>query len=248
MENATKALLIGAGMLFTMAIVAIAWAAYTNITGYYQEEQKSVTSEQLADFNKEYEAYNRDNVTGFELVSLINKVIDYNANNAVDESLGFNNTDKYAQKMYVQFALTSSTLTDGIKIPGKRDIVKLFDSATYDSENSKTNTKLQSIMKEMQDLENKYGANVLSKLVSDRDNLTIYGGNGSKDLKRVLGKVVEVPGYRDLKKEETYNEEGTIQILKYEQYMEFKRAKFKCTNTEQNNSTGRITKLIFEQK
>lgn len=245
MENATKALLIGAGMLFTIAIVSIAWAAYTNITGYYQEEQKSVTSDQLANFNKEYEAYNRDDVTGFELVSLINKVINYNANNAVDESLGFRNTDINFQKMYVKFTITNSNLTNGTEVKSKNLKVKLFDSSTYDSENTTTNTKLQSIMKRMQSLENTYGANVLSKLVSDRDNLTIYGGNGSKDLKRVLGKNISVPGYN---KEEKYSEDGAKQILEYEQYIEFKRAEFKCTKTDYNNSTGRITKLEFTQK
>ena len=229
MENATKALLIGAGMLFAIAIISIAWAAYANITGFYQEEQTSLTVEQITEFNNQYEAYNRDDVTGFELVSLINKIINYNANNAVDSSLGFNNDDKNFQKMYVKFTLNDKDLTSGI------DGVKLFDSASYDSENSKTNTKLENIMKGMQSLENQYGANVLSKLVSDRDNLDIYGGNGSKDLKQVLGKIMEVPQNRN-------------DILKYEQYIKFKRADFKCTNTEYNKSTGRITKLIFEQR
>lgn len=229
MENATKALLIGAGMLFAIAIISIAWATYTNITGYYQEEQKSLTSEQLADFNKEYEAYNRDNVTGFELVSLINKVINYNSSNAVDSNWGYSNTDKNFQKMFVKFKLTDENLIKGI------DKVKLFNSSEYDIEKSDKYNELVSKIEEMQKLENKYGANVLSKLVSDRENLAIYGGNGSKDIKQVLGKEQDVPNNKN-------------DILKYEQYIEFKRAKFKCESTEHNNSTGRITKLIFVQK
>lgn len=230
MENATKALLIGAGMLFAVAIVSLMIYAYFSITGYYSEQQSSMTKEQITEFNNEYEAYNREDVTGFEIVSLINKIINYNNYNAVDENLGFENTDKNYEKMYIEFTIKNSDILNGI------DGVKLFTSNKYDSENSKTNTALEKIMTDMQSLESTYTAGVLSKLVSNRYYLSIYGGDGSKDIKQVLGKNTDE---KDLPKLED--------VLKYEQYIEFKRAEFKCTKTEYNNSTGRIVKLIFEE-
>lgn len=228
MENATKALLIGAGILFAIIILSLAIFGYQQITQYYGEKQEVTTVEQIAEFNRQYEAYNRNDVTGFELVSLINKIIDFNANNAVDQTLGFNNVEKAYQKMYVEFTTTDSKLLNGI------DGKKLFTKSTYNSESSKVNDELEAIIDEMQDLENKYTAAVLSKLVSNRESLEIYGGDGSKDIKQVLGK-----NMTDLPQKE--------KVLKYEQYIEFKRAEFKCTGTEYNRTTGRIVKLIFMQ-
>ena len=189
MENATKALLISAGILFAIVIVSIGIISYNGIKNYYGQKQTSLTAEQLAAFNREFEAYNRDDVTGFELVSLINKIINFNSNNAVDEELGFNNTDKDFQKMYIEFELTNDTLRNGIEnYKGKK--IKLFENAKnykYDSEDSKTNRKLTEIISYMQSKENTYTGSVLSKLVSNREYLKVYGGDGSKTIRMVLG-------------------------------------------------------------
>ena len=240
MENATKALLISAGILFAIVIISIGVLSYSGIKNYYAQKQTSLTAEQLAAFNREFEAYNRDDVTGFELVSLINKIINFNSNNAVDEALGFANTEKNFEKMYIEFTITDSSLTE------KTEGVRLFSQNKYNSEHSNTNTELVRIIKEMQGLENRYSASALSKLVSNRESLVVYGGDGTKDIEQVLGKLAKVPGY-NVTGEEKYSKDGTEEIIKYEQYIAFKRANFKCTGTEYNNNTHRIVKLFFEQ-
>ena len=74
MENATKALLIGAGMLFAVVVVSMVLYTYTQITTYYNSKQNEQEVKQQAEFNIEFSAYDRD-LTGFELVTLINKAI-----------------------------------------------------------------------------------------------------------------------------------------------------------------------------
>ena len=246
MENATKALLISAGILFAIVVVSRGVISYGRIKNYYGDKQSSLTTEQLAAFNLEYESYNRTDVTGFELVSLINKIINFNNNNAYDENLGYMNSDKNFQKMYVEFELNNTILLDGIS-DGINN-VKLFDSKKYDSEHPKTNTKLTQIIGEMQGLENQYGASVLTKLVSNRQYLSVYGGDATKTIRQVIGKFAKVPGYNGSGAEPTGKIDDAAElIIKYEQYLEFKRAVFKCTETKYNENTGRIVKLIFEQ-
>ena len=80
MENATKALLMAAGILIAIIVLSLAIVVYGRVTSYYQLKQRNISEEQLTAFNNEYSVYDREDVTGFELVSLINKTIDYNQN------------------------------------------------------------------------------------------------------------------------------------------------------------------------
>ena len=235
MENSSKALLIAAGLLLAIMIVSLLVISYNQWSNYQQSKQSSMTEEQIVVFNKEYEAYNRDNVTGFELVSLINKIISFNSNNAVDGALGFNNTDKAYTKMYVKFSVTKIYDDETSKSKSDKQYERVFKSKEYDSEYSKTNTELESIINEMRGYENTYGATTMSKLAS----LTDYDPNDTSEIKRVLGE----------KDSDTLGALPTkTQVKRYQTYIDFKRANFKCVKTEYDNQTGRITKLIFEQK
>lgn len=87
MENATKALLMGAGVLFAMMILSLLVYAYSVFSGSQQLKVDSTTAQQIAEFNEEYTTYNRDDVTGIELYSLLKKIEDYNARIADDTTL-----------------------------------------------------------------------------------------------------------------------------------------------------------------
>ena len=79
MENATKALLIAAGMLFAMMILSLMVYAYSMFTGFQQSKVNATREEQINEFNLEYESYNRKDVRGIELYTLYAKIQDYNA-------------------------------------------------------------------------------------------------------------------------------------------------------------------------
>lgn len=78
MENATKALLIGAGILFSVMILSLLMMGYKQISSYFSEEHQSVVIEQTTKFNAQFENYNQKDLRGTDMISLMNKVIDYN--------------------------------------------------------------------------------------------------------------------------------------------------------------------------
>ena len=79
MENATKAFMMAAGILFAILILALLIYAYNLFSNYQQGKVDAKRIDQIAAFNSEYEAYNRDDVTGIELFSLYQKILDYNS-------------------------------------------------------------------------------------------------------------------------------------------------------------------------
>ena len=79
MENITKALLMAAGMLLAVLILSLLVMAYNKLSGYYEQNQELLTAEQLDKFNKQFQNYaGRKDIRGNELISLMNKIIDYN--------------------------------------------------------------------------------------------------------------------------------------------------------------------------
>ena len=78
MENATKALEIAGGVLFSLIILGALVMGYNKIAELKRTEYKASEEAQSANFNKDYEAYNTSSVYGSEIFSLANKVADYN--------------------------------------------------------------------------------------------------------------------------------------------------------------------------
>lgn len=78
MENASKALVMAGGVLIALMVIAtLVYAA--NMWGIFPSaSEESEASKQLAKFNMEYESYNKQVLYGTDLVSVLNKAIDYN--------------------------------------------------------------------------------------------------------------------------------------------------------------------------
>lgn len=88
MENISKALLIAAGMLFTIMILSMLMITYNKIASNFQEKHELAIAEQTELFNNEFESYNRSYIRGNDLISLMNKIIDYNASQSYREDIG----------------------------------------------------------------------------------------------------------------------------------------------------------------
>lgn len=78
MENTTKALGIAGGVLLAMLVVGLLIFGWTRMTSYQIQKEKATKLEQVADFNKEYESYNKNVIRGYQLVSLANLANDTN--------------------------------------------------------------------------------------------------------------------------------------------------------------------------
>lgn len=77
MENASKALIMAGGVLISMLVIGLLVFFFNNLSDLQNIEQTSDEIEQIAEFNKQYEVYVR-NVYGSELLSIANKIEDYN--------------------------------------------------------------------------------------------------------------------------------------------------------------------------
>ena len=91
MENASKALLMAAGLFLVMLILALVIFAWGKFSDYQNAKDSLVDIEDTAKFNEQFTHYDRDDVQGYEILSLANQVIDYNRRRA---DVGQNN-EKY---------------------------------------------------------------------------------------------------------------------------------------------------------
>lgn len=78
MENASKALLMAGGVLIAIVIISLLMIMINNLTSYQQTDIDTQTNAQDLEFNQQFENYNREDVRGNDLYSLINRAIDYN--------------------------------------------------------------------------------------------------------------------------------------------------------------------------
>ena len=78
MENASKALLMAGGVLISVLIISALLLAYTQMTSLSNSKGQILKAEQLAEYNKQWESYNRDNLRGADVISIINKALDTN--------------------------------------------------------------------------------------------------------------------------------------------------------------------------
>ena len=81
MENASKALIMAGSVLVSLIIISLLVGFFHQMQNLQQTELSTEQVQQAAEFNKPYTAYERD-VYGSELLSIANKVKDYNKRQA----------------------------------------------------------------------------------------------------------------------------------------------------------------------
>ena len=79
MENASKALIIAGGMLIAMLVVSLLVWGFSSLSEFQREKAAVVEREQILEFNKKFEAYNKSTVRGYQIISLSNLASDINA-------------------------------------------------------------------------------------------------------------------------------------------------------------------------
>ena len=81
MENATQALTMAGGILIALMILGALFLMFNNLSSYQNQNDTSTKSTQIAEFNNQFEPYNKDNLTLMELHSVYNKVNSNNTKN-----------------------------------------------------------------------------------------------------------------------------------------------------------------------
>ena len=142
MENASKALLMAAGILLAMLIISMYMLLSDNISNIGKSEEDKKASEQLAKFNKEYEAYNKKVLYGTEVISVMNKAIDNNRRAEVDpEQPWFVDVHIYVERTFQTITIETKNGIEGEpkKTGGVLDAKKTYKLGKEVGEDKKVN-------------------------------------------------------------------------------------------------------------
>lgn len=246
MENAAKALIMAASVLIAIVIISAFILMMSNLTSYQESSYQSNLSAQIAEFNNQFVTYDRSDIRGSDMISLMNRVSDYNARYADSEGFtemqitikmnGYN--DELAFDGTNRIITESQYTQDNIYlIVGQPNLTTVNGSGSVSSEVSSGPIRT---------IENKYQQKYCNQLSSEIFNI--------KSIVDSSGTTTE--------KNETFDEEkilpnpassyGGISViyedaLKYYEYIQFKRAYFDCKGEpEYDKNTGRILKMEFE--
>lgn len=229
MENASKALIMAGGILIALLVIGALVLMFNQLSYYQRTETDSEKTQQLADFNKEYLKYTYDDIKGYELISLVNKVIDYN----IKEEVG--NSVDYTKKITVVINMKEFKSKYGVK-----NITSLFTKDTYTINNS--NTIFSADLNNFRSMENTYTLSAMNKLSANYDTLKQAKAENQNSyetkIKEIVGKVV---------KNNSGNTISLTEIEQYREYSEFKSSTFKPENVEYHNN-GQVKQLSFEFK
>ena len=267
-----------------------------NVADYYASEGQLKATEDKAKFNEQFSRFNRNDVQGYELISLVNKVVDYNER--VSEATSEGN-DNHAKPVQISISLYSS---DYIKSklaykpddPGPvlfKNVKLVIKDASQKAINKTSNTDLSKVLTEIKNIEisNKY-VNVLVKKIDnimpgnssmkrymhiDSSGKAIWAGPAEillsdEQKKNDIGKMYDAirtyketvgnsnkyevefdwiinNNYGEVKKiYQAMIEENALNLYKYYEFVQFKKAKFKCTKLHYDEQTGKVDELDFE--
>lgn len=180
MENASKALLIAGSVLLTMIIVGLAIFAWGKFSDFYNKNDDLSEIEDLTKFNLQFTNYEGRDVYGYELISLANKVADYNFKHS--NAQGAQNDEKY-NPITMSFSMTQEQV-DSLKfsktIPnengGEMTISanqQLFTSPKY-TQSTAEDQIVGNITVKASDIEEDYGsAEIATKLAKSINSLIL---------------------------------------------------------------------------
>ena len=230
MENASKALMMAGGILIALLIISALILMFNQIGDYEKGKSSSEKISQLVDFNKEFTKYTYDDIKGYELISVINKAIDFNEKEAVGNSVD------YEKKITINVDMRGFIEKYGVS--GEASLLK---QNKYIINNS--NNPLANVITTFSGLEKTYTLGVMSKLSANYDAIKTYQtldrqGKTPDEIKIQGGKSIKEVTGRDIDIE-------LEDIEKYREYSEFKNSTFR-TDSDPEYDNGQIVGLSFK--
>ncbi len=243
MENASRALIMAGSVLIALMIIGALMLMFGNLTSYQETDTQGTRSAQIAEFNQQFETYNRDDVRGSDLYSSLNKVIDYNRRQSW-EGVGESGEEIRYEPMTITFTV------EQIELSADRITNRLFKKDSY-TVSKNVNTFENTIKQTIDDLEDAYGQSSLTNLTTGMT--AIFTGSSSDDVRvsnfNAASTKVKINSVDDLtNKSKSPSKKTTIQedVYTYYEYIQFKRAHFDCENIEYDGETGRVISMEFD--
>ena len=266
MENASKALIMAGGVLIALMVIGALLLMFSNLSSYQETNTQGERSAQVVEFNNQFSTYNHDDIRGSDLYSLLNSAINYNrtqstagTRNPEDTTWADQGTDIAYEPITIKFNINVSELS----ADNKNRLFTGNGNTTY-TVSGNTNTFENTIQPIINSLENAYGTNSLTNLTTNitkifptnpstsqqndavaafksackKNSITTIKNDGTNGTTYTVNNIT----WNDLKV--SADTSGSIRnnIYKYYEYVQFKRARFDCTNVTYNENTGRITR------
>lgn len=247
MENITKALLIVGGMLIVIMVLTLAVTVVNQISTYYKAQHDSTMVEQITEFNSKFDNYSGQTIRGNELLSIINRIVDYN--NLYSEMEGYEKItfSAYLKTREEDLTYNGHSSANFKGIPNKIN----NDNMNYISE--ATSEIIGNLSRE---LGNGWTVNetILQRLSAEVSNLEDLGRYTSDEKSEAhnayrIERIRKIFNLSDNIKDEVIEKKiSAIQNAAYDYYqiMMFKSALFKCTGVSHNQVNGRVNGISFE--
>lgn len=246
MENASKALIMAGSILIALLIIGALLLMFNNLSSYQNVGEQDTKEAQVIEFNNQFETYNRKNVRGSELYSLLNRVVDYNRRQSVE---GKGTTDQGQYKAYTNMTIKVD-LGDDLKKYTPDNTVRLLNKVAMNGkieQSATSNAFKNTISDTINGLETTYGAESLTKLAAslskvfiDSNNITEQN-NAVKEFNKI-SKKRSVSSFNEINKESQIRKD----VYTYYEYVQFKRARFDCEKAEYDKQSGRIINMEFK--
>ncbi|MCI9063879.1 MAG: hypothetical protein HFJ17_04685 [Clostridia bacterium] len=139
MENASKALLMAGGVFLTLLVVSLLMYAWNMYSDYQNEQDRLQMIEDTAKFNQQFTNYDRDDVYGYDVLSLVNKAIDYNqrlSEEGANIKSAAGNTASYKP---IDIEVYIPNQSNGVELTSFRKEVQIPDGEKVDSRDRSNN-------------------------------------------------------------------------------------------------------------
>ena len=248
MENASKALIMAAGVLLGLMILGALVLLFNNLSTYQQTNQQIELESQIVEFNNQFITYDRKDVRGNELYSLLNRVIDYNkrktlVGNSEASQVGY-------QPMSIKFSLKSPDVKNQ-KALTMDGVVRFFQNNKNDYLIDKSNNtfedyinnKIKELTKGSSNSSDDLTENELNQLATGMTKIFLES-NATSNNKKVAENAFKTITGKNISYEDIQNYKE--RVYAYYEYIQFKRAHFDCIGTNYDSNTGRILYLEFQ--
>lgn len=248
MENASKALLMAGGMLLAILLITVLMYAWSLFSKYQSSQDSLIEIEDTAKFNQQFTNYDRTDVQGYELLSLLNQVIDYNTRKSYSSTKSYEKNSPIKLKIYMGSAPNLKGLTnDKVNRLFTNDVLELSD--------------MEKIQKDVKEIIVKFGSeDSCTKIAKNIDSI-FMSSDEIKTQKSISKKSEEQIEEDAINKFKSYCKNNSLnnsittygylqsyksKILIYYEYMQFKRGIFECKKLEYDNNTGRVSNIEFK--
>lgn len=250
MENASKALLMAGGILIAILIISALLLMVTHLGDYQRTKDSGSKAVQVAKFNRDFEKYTDDNgIKGTDIVSLINKIADYNSRqtNNTNSATGSTNYVDYNIRM----SITIKGLNEfNIKYAYDKDRTsnQLFPNSIANQPytfGANSGNVIKNRLDEIASSDN--NPNVNLKKWSSIYNPENTENENKKEILEYIKESNRIPdeAWRTTEKAR-YESYINIDAIKwYRQYSEFKTSKFRSYQ-DPDYENGQIQNLYFE--